>query len=105
MKLLVHQDKIKDGKYFIELADEMGSGYMTLEAITASNQLYDETRDEVLIVTGIDTLIAASPDMYEALKELAEDMEAVIEAGDWFANCEALKMARQALAKAEGKEE
>lgn len=90
MKLLAHQDKMKDGKYFVELADEIGpTGYMTLEDIAASNQLYDKTRDEVLIVTGINPLIAAAPNIYEALKLALDEIVA----------------AKKALAKAEGKEE
>ena len=49
-------------------------------------------------------LIAAAPDMYEALKELADIMEVVIEAPD-VAQLDSftLQPARQALAKAEGR--
>lgn len=50
------------------------------------------------------TLASAAPDMYEALKEMIIDLEAVIDAGDWFSNPDSLKMARAALTKAEGRQ-
>jgi len=46
---------------------------------------------------------AAAPDMYEALKELVDLMQGVID-GDYKPDSFTLQPARQALAKAEGRE-
>jgi len=48
-------------------------------------------------------LISASPDMYEALKEILPENTGYMESMSWESYNKAIKQIRQALAKAEGK--